>query len=92
MKKQFNLKNLQIDIWEDWVDWFKGKDQSWYEFTFFEIKYEDEEHMGTKEFSVALVGIHVKFGWMYDPAKFAKAHLTDENDNPADAAPPPNQP
>lgn len=85
-KKQFNIKSTQFEIWEDWVDWFRGKDQNWYEFTFFEIKYEDESHMGTKEFSLALIGVHFKVSWLYDPAKFAKATLGDGEEEADDAA------
>jgi hypothetical protein len=92
-KKQFTVKNVQIDLWEDWVDWFKGKEQNWYEFTFFEFRFEDESHMGMKELAFALIGLHVKFSWMYDPAKFAAATLGEQDENEADAPqPPPNPP
>ncbi len=87
-KKQFNFKKFQLDLWEDWVDWFKGKEQNWYEFTFFEVRFEDETHMGMKEFAIALIGLHAKVSWLYDPAKFAASTLGGQNDSDEDDDPP----
>lgn len=50
-----------IHFRHDWT--FLWERQNWYDFTFISVFFENDTHFGTVEFSVALLGFHVRASW-----------------------------
>ena len=57
---------FSLDIEEEWTEWLTIGGYNWRNFTFIEAAFEDENHLGSAEIRLALMGLTMRLSWVYN--------------------------
>lgn len=63
-KEPLMIGRLQIDLWQQWLEWFKGN-WNWKNFALIEISYEFEAYCEAHELQFSLLGFCVRLTYWY---------------------------